>query len=85
MGRSVADVVTLFNAMVGFDREDPAMPRLSEDLRLIIRQAPTDNGTLGILTTYADNMQYQNALRLLSENGFNLGRLIFRMKASTIQ
>ena len=32
MGRSVADVVTLFNAMVGFDREDPAMPRLSEDL-----------------------------------------------------
>ena len=50
MGRSVADVVTLFNAMVGFDREDPAMPRLSEDLRLIIRQAPTDNGTLGILS-----------------------------------
>ena len=78
MGRSVADVVTLFNAMVGFDREDPAMPRLSEDLRLIIRQAPTDNGTLGILTTYADNMQYQNALRLLSENGFNLQEVDFQ-------
>ena len=77
MGRSVADVVTLFNAMVGFDREDPAMPSLSEDLRLIIRQAPTDNGTLGILTTYADNMQYQNALRLLSENGFNLQEVDF--------
>ena len=78
MGRSVADVVTLFNAMVGFDGEDPAMPRLSEDLRLIIRQAPTDNGTFGILTTYADNMQYQNALRLLSENGFNLQEVDFQ-------
>ena len=45
---------------------------------MIIRQAPTDNGTLGILTTYADNMQYQNALRLLSENGFNLQEVDFQ-------
>tara|TARA_Y100000814_G_scaffold10156_1_gene8217 strand:- start:360 stop:2063 length:1704 start_codon:yes stop_codon:yes gene_type:complete len=78
MGRSVADVVTLFNAMVGFDGEDPAMPRISEDLQLSIRQIPSDNRRLGVLPVYADNMQYQNALRLLAQSGFDLQEVDFQ-------
>ena len=78
MGRSVADVVTLFNAMVGFDGEDPAMPRISEDLQLSIRQTPADNRRLGVLPVYADNMQYQNALRLLTQSGFDLQEVDFK-------
>ena len=56
------------------------MPRLSEDLRLIIRQAPTDNGTFGILTTYADNMQYQMLFVCYLRTVLICRRLIFRMK-----
>ena len=78
MGRSVADVVTLFNAMVGFDGEDRAMPRISDDLQLSIMETPIDNRRLGVLPVYSDNMQYQNALRLFTQHGFDLQEVDFQ-------
>ena len=47
MGRSVADVVALFNAMAGYDEQDTAMPLLSADLRLVLREADITGLRLG--------------------------------------
>ena len=68
MARSVADVVTLFNAMAGYDQQDLAMPLISADMRLSYREIALANKRLGALESYADNNFYQNALSLLSEN-----------------
>ena len=72
MGRSVADVAILFNAMAGFDTEDLAMPLISDDLRLIIREAALNDRRFGMLRTYSDNTLYRRAMDLLSQNGFSL-------------
>ena len=72
MGRSVADVAILFNAMAGFDTEDLAMPLISDDLRLIIREAALNDRRFGMLRTYSENTLYRRAMDLLSQNGFSL-------------
>ena len=78
MGRSVADVATLFNAMTGFDREDLAMPLISEDLQLIVRDTKLDNRRFGVLRTYSNDALYGRALDLLSQNGFSLQEVDFQ-------
>ena len=78
MGRSVADVATLFNAMTGFDREDFAMPLISEDLQLIVRDTKLDNRRFGVLRTYSNDALYGRALDLLSQNGFSLQEVDFQ-------
>lgn len=47
MARTVRDAVALFNAMTGFDRADTAMPRLTEDLTLLVRDADLSGVRLG--------------------------------------
>ncbi len=69
MTRSVADAVTLFNAMTGYDENDLAMPLLSADFALEYRTVDLTGKRLGVLESFADDMFYQSALGLLSENG----------------
>lgn len=67
--RNVADAVVLFNAMTGFDEEDPAMPLISEDFALIYREGSLDGKRLGILDSFEDDPFYQQAISLLTTNG----------------
>lgn len=69
MARSVADVVSLFNAMSGYDRADTAMPLISDNFSLIYRQPSLSGKRIGVLESYADNEFYQQAVSLLVENG----------------
>ena len=68
MARSVADAVILFNAMVGFDQRDNAMPLISADMRLSYRDIGIADKRFGALEIYADNGSYQNVLNSLREN-----------------
>jgi len=70
--RSVADAVVLFNAMAGFDKNDTAMPLLSEDFRLVYRETELAAFRLGIVDDYADNEFYSAAASLLSKAGAEL-------------
>ena len=47
MARNVRDTVALFNAMTGYDQGDTAMPRLTEDLTLLVRDADLSGLRLG--------------------------------------
>ena len=47
MARTVRDAVALFNAMTGYDQADTAMPRLTEDLTLLVRDADLSGLRLG--------------------------------------
>jgi amidase len=47
MARTVRDAVALFNAMTGYDQSDTAMPRLTEDLTLLVRDADLSGLRLG--------------------------------------
>ena len=47
MARTVRDTVALFNAMTGYDQADTAMPRLTEDLTLLVRDADLSGLRLG--------------------------------------
>lgn len=67
--RSVADAVTLFNAMAGFDEADSAMPLISEDLVLVYREVSLNGKRLGILDNFEDDPFYQQAISLLTNNG----------------
>lgn len=67
--RSVADAVTLFNAMAGFDEADSAMPLISEDLALVYREIGLSGKRLGILDSFEDDPFYQKAIGLLTNNG----------------
>lgn len=69
MGRSIADVVTLFNAMIGFDQADTAMPLISEDLQLALRSMPLAGKRLGMQTQFIEDELYVSALSKLSESG----------------
>lgn len=67
--RSVTDAVILFNAMAGFDGDDVAMPLISEDMQLVLRDVSLANRRLGSLTSFADDELYQAALSSLSVEG----------------
>lgn len=67
--RSVADAVALFNAMAGYDQQDTAMPLLSGDFSLIYREVDLDGKRLGVLGDYSDNEFYQEAVRILANDG----------------
>lgn len=67
--RSVADAVVLFNAMAGYDETDVAMPLISADLQLQLRDVGLQDKRLGALTGYLDESLYQDALSLLSGQG----------------
>lgn len=69
--RSVADAVALFNAMAGFDTQDAAMPLISEDFALVYRLVSLEGKRLGILDSFEDDVFYQRALSLLTEDGAN--------------
>lgn len=70
--RSVADAVLLFNAMAGFDRDDSAMPLISEDFSLIYRIVSLAGKRLGLLDSFEEDSFYQMAASQLSENGAEL-------------
>ena len=53
MARTVRDTVALFNAMTGYDQADTAMPRLTEDLTLLVRDADLSGLRLGFPTALA--------------------------------
>lgn len=67
--RSVADAVTLFNAMAGYDEADSAMPLISEDFSLVYRNISLDGKRLGVLDSFEDNPFYQQAVSLLANGG----------------
>lgn len=67
--KSVQDAVILFNAMAGFDANDPAMPLLSEDLQLDYRLVSLSGMRLGALARFLDESHYTQALSLLSGEG----------------
>lgn len=67
--RSVADAVSLFNAMTGFDQADTAMPLISEDFSLVYRELGLEGKRLGVLNSYTGNIFYQRAVSLLAANG----------------
>lgn len=67
--RNVADAVTLFNAMAGFDEADLAMPLISSDNSLIYRVLSLEGKRLGILDNFEDDPFYQQAVSLLTTNG----------------
>lgn len=69
LARSVADAVSLFNAMTGYDQTDTAMPLISEDFSLIYREPDLEGKRIGVLTNYTDNGFYQQAVDLLAANG----------------
>ncbi len=67
--RSVADAVTLFNAMAGYDIEDTAMPLISDDLALIYRDVSLQGKRLGVIDSFEDDNFYQQAISLLVGSG----------------
>lgn len=67
--RNVADAVTLFNAMAGFDEADSAMPLISDDFSLIYRHVSLTGKRLGILDNFEDDPFYHQAVALLSNAG----------------
>jgi len=69
MTRSVQDAVVLFNAMAGFDSEDTAMSRRSEDFRLVNRETDIDGWRLGALENHLDNSLFKEALARLTADG----------------
>ena len=66
MARSVADVIILFNAMIGYDHRDTAMPMMSDDLYLEYRDQSMASLRLGAPERFLDNELFVKALGLLS-------------------
>ena len=69
--RSVADAVTLFNAMAGYDADDTAMPLNSDDSRLVYRDIGLQGKRLGIIESFEGEPVYQSAIALLTGDGAN--------------
>jgi amidase len=67
--RSVTDAVILFNAMAGYDQSDLAMPLISTDLQLQLREVDLQGRRLGALRSFVDDTSYQQALSVLSARG----------------
>jgi amidase len=67
--RSVTDAVILFNAMAGYDQSDLAMPLISADLQLQLREVDLQGRRLGALRSFVDDANYQQALSVLSARG----------------
>lgn len=67
--RSVRDAAILFNAMAGYDENDLAMPLLSNDLQIQIRQISLTGMRLGAVQGFLDNPYYADALSTLSGAG----------------
>jgi amidase len=67
--RSVTDAVILFNAMAGYDQSDLAMPLISADLQLQLREVDLQGRRLGALRSFVDDTNYQQALSVLSARG----------------
>lgn len=70
--RTVADAALLFNAMAGYDEDDMAMPLLSAEMQLQLREVSLQDKRLGVLEAFTDSALYQNNLHILSEAGANL-------------
>jgi amidase len=69
MAKSVADVVALFNGMAGYDAADLAMPLLTEELQLEIRQVSLSGKRLGVISSYLDDEFYAAAALTLENAG----------------
>lgn len=69
MGRNLADVVALFNAMAGYDQADRAMPLISADLRLVLREASIAGLRLGLPRALADDPLIAAAVATLEAAG----------------
>lgn len=70
--RTVADAALLFNAMAGYDEDDMAMPLISADMRLHLREVSLQEKRLGALEAFTDIALYQSSLHILSEAGASL-------------
>ncbi len=78
IARSVADAVTLFNAMTGYDENDFAMPRLAADFRLEYRLSGLAGRRLGWFESLADEDGfYRQATKLLARNGAEIEPVSF--------
>ena len=75
--RNVADAVALFNAMAGYDRDDMAMPLISDDFSLHYRVVDLDGKRLGVIDSLTDNSHYMAAAALLSNDGATTIQLDF--------
>ncbi len=69
IARNVADAVTLFNGMTGYDENDAAMPRLAEDYALSYRLGELADKRLGMFESMAEDEFYQQAGEILADNG----------------
>lgn len=69
MARNVEDAVTLFNAMAGYDREDTAMPLISDGYSLSYREVALSGKRLGALSPFTDNDFYIDAMAIMSADG----------------
>lgn len=67
--RNVTDAAILFNAMTGYDQDDAAMPLISEELHIELRDVPLQGKRLGVLEEFADVELYQAKLSILSGAG----------------
>lgn len=70
--RNVADAVSLFNAMAGFDAEDASMPLISDGFELIYRDVSLAGKRLGVIDTFGEDDLYQRAVNLLAANGASM-------------
>ncbi|MDA0896572.1 MAG: amidase family protein [Proteobacteria bacterium] len=69
MARTVRDAVALFNAMTGYDQADIAMPRLTEDLKLLVRDADLSGVRLGFPVALASEPLIVAAIAKLEAAG----------------
>ncbi len=69
MAKSVADAVALFNAMAGYDGADLAMPLLTNDLQLEIRQVSLAGKRLGVLNNFLEEAVYASSIAALTQAG----------------
>lgn len=72
MTRNVADAVTLFNAMAGYDQSDTAMPLISDGYSLSYREVAMTNKRLGALSPFADNEFFTDAMAIMSADGASI-------------
>ena len=81
MAKSVADAVALFNGMTGYDGADLAMPLLTDDLQLEIRQISLAGKRLGAINSYLEDPIYSSSIDALKSAGAEIVAVDFAAPA----
>jgi amidase len=78
MAKTVADAVALFNGMAGYDSADLAMPLLTENFQLEVRQISLRGKRLGVINSYReDDALYAAGVAAMAGAGAELVELDF--------